>query len=511
MANECYIYNPTLTTCCAPTPPSQRSPLPHHYFNSHQNGNHTVPAFAATITIMTSLPAIHRVLLVRRPAVCLRLFSSATETAAVVESSRTTTHTGPTTAANGSTAIKPSLRKVDQKPRIPITGYEEISLHQLQVELNHRGLYGGGTEEELVSRLKRHDRVYGATPTMCTIPSVIDTELSPAVLRHIELAQKQYDVESGVAGVESLNQILDPPTSNANPESERGTIVTARSSDTGRQDPPPLPKVPKIVRPVGPGTGRLKIRRYESQHTTFPLVTKSAFEKFTVRRMPNSSSEPPQKGEHRHMRIRKVKTHVPDGTQWKVKQYPSGPRIIHQPTNQLAGSWCQIREYATQVPQPLQSDVIALSSVLPPIIPDPKSLEAQEEPIPSPVRVPFLPDNDFSRYHRKEFVPEVKPPFKPTISSAEGDLSKVSATSALSKVVEGELQGNFSVSEWLDEIFFSQKRAVGEPKEPVLAPRDDDPGPELTEEKKNAMKAFAIVTGIWWFFGDPVMRAFGII
>jgi hypothetical protein len=310
--------------------------------------------------------------------------------------------------------------------------------------------------------------------------------------------------------------IEEKPAAPAAPKNPK--VVFVSSFDKLRRDPnTPSPDVPKIVRPYGAGSPYLKIRKYESSHAAFPAPSVSAYyEGATIRRMPNGPPGPPKgvEGQYRYVKVRRMRTTMPEGARLQVKAYPSGLKITRQPTNELAGSlreygtlaaaaaavgWGGHRGYATQAEQLKKSDVGA--AFLPPVIPNPALLEPEPSKEPPPIRVPFLPDNVFSRYHRKEFVPEVKPPFKPSISSADSDVSKISPTSALSKVAGGEEeQGKFGWSEWLDEWLFASMKGQ-QNKEPVLAPRDDDPGPEMTEEKKAALKALAVAAAVWWFFG----------
>lgn len=144
------------------------------------------------------------------------------------------------------------------------------------------------------------------------------------------------------------------------------------------------------------------------------------------------------------------------------------------------------------------------------IIPKPWEFAPSEDASRPAIRVPFLPDNEFSKYHRKEFVPEVQPPHRPAVSTVDADVSGIAATSSLSHTVEG-MQGGFGDGGVLDEVLIGVESEKGPESESTIAPREDDMGPQLSEEKKTAMKVFAAGTAAWWVFGEPIMRLFGII
>jgi len=144
------------------------------------------------------------------------------------------------------------------------------------------------------------------------------------------------------------------------------------------------------------------------------------------------------------------------------------------------------REYSTS------TGSMAPDPSLPPVLP-----RLWEDPTPPPpIRVPILPDNDYARYHRREYVPTVAPPHKPAVLTATLDTSSIDAS--------------FKISELLEDVF-SQGGEVGKEDEGLIAPRDDDEGEPMTKEKEGVMKTFAVVAAVWWVAGDGVMRALGVI
>jgi len=145
----------------------------------------------------------------------------------------------------------------------------------------------------------------------------------------------------------------------------------------------------------------------------------------------------------------------------------------------------------------------------PPIIPKPWEL-IQEDASKPAIRVPFLPDNEFAKYHRQEFVPVIAPPHRPAVSTVDEDMSSIAAISSLSHTVEG-VEGVFGDGGVLDEVLVGMEGESEGKRESILAPMDDDMGPELTEEKKTAMKLFAASAAAWWVFGEGVMRVLGIV
>ncbi|KAF8248332.1 hypothetical protein K440DRAFT_626146 [Wilcoxina mikolae CBS 423.85] len=152
------------------------------------------------------------------------------------------------------------------------------------------------------------------------------------------------------------------------------------------------------------------------------------------------------------------------------------------------------REFSTAV-------AVDVAVALPPVLPklweeeDDDDVTAVAQP---PIRVPLLPDNDFARYHRREYVPTVAPPHKPTVSTASEDGESVS-------------MGGFGISELIADIFPGREKGGEEKVEGIIAPRDDDEGDPMTKEKEDALKTFAVLAGVWWFFGEGVMRALGVI
>ncbi|KAI5784596.1 hypothetical protein EDC01DRAFT_662679 [Geopyxis carbonaria] len=144
-----------------------------------------------------------------------------------------------------------------------------------------------------------------------------------------------------------------------------------------------------------------------------------------------------------------------------------------------------------------------------------------------PVRVPFLPENDFARYHRREFVPQVKPPHKPVISTASAESTFVSSPAAMTDIADDsdvEIQSLLDQAA-IEKASHSSSKVVSAAKsifeELFPAPKTStgrnlfaiptDPGQEITISKEAAMKTFGVSSAAWWFAGEPIMVAFGIL
>jgi len=189
----------------------------------------------------------------------------------------------------------------------------------------------------------------------------------------------------------------------------------------------------------------------------------------------------------------------------------SPPPITHTPTapapSAFASSVSAFRLQRFSTAPTNRGYATTTTAPTPLIIPKPWQFAHSEQAKPA-IRVPFLPDNEFSRYHRKEFVPDVAPPHRPAVSAVDADVSDIAATSSLSHTVEG-VQGSFGDGGVLDEVLVGLA-SEGE-SECTIAPREDDVGPEFTEEKKMLVKLFAAGAVSWWVFGEGAMRLLGIL
>lgn len=155
------------------------------------------------------------------------------------------------------------------------------------------------------------------------------------------------------------------------------------------------------------------------------------------------------------------------------------------------------RGFSTSARAPAASD-----GPSPPILPQ----IDEQGPDTKPIRVAFLPENDFSRYHHYEQVATVAPPHKPVVSTVNDDASLISANSTLMEIIDDKAGTGFQASEVLDEVLYEVRARE---KKDLIAPREDDAGEPLTEEKKVALKVFGLGAGVWYFFGEGVARFFG--
>ena len=101
-----------------------------------------------------------------------------------------------------------------------------------------------------------------------------------------------------------------------------------------------------------------------------------------------------------------------------------------------------------------------------------------------PMRVPLLLETGLVRPHRHEHVPAVAP-------------SSISLLARLRLAPSG------------GQTAFA--RAQQPASEPLLAPRADDTGDAMTDDKVAAAKLAGVAAAVWWLAGEPVMRLFGIL
>jgi hypothetical protein len=128
-------------------------------------------------------------------------------------------------------------------------------------------------------------------------------------------------------------------------------------------------------------------------------------------------------------------------------------------------------------------------------------------PSAEPIRVPYLPDNDFSRYHAYEHS-TVEPPHKPIISAIAGE-GVVASNSALGDVLDSPGAGVYpdgtaGANESANDVDGTGPGMLG-------AAHTKAKGTIGKMEGTNGLKVFAVGAAVWWVIGEGVMRSIGIL
>jgi len=128
-------------------------------------------------------------------------------------------------------------------------------------------------------------------------------------------------------------------------------------------------------------------------------------------------------------------------------------------------------------------------------------------PTTEPIRVPYLPDNDYSRYHAYEHF-TVEPPHKPIISAIAGE-GVVTSNSTL-----GDVLDSAGTDVYPDGTARANEGANGvEGTGPGMVGAAHAKAGETVGEMEgtNGLKIFAVGVAVWWVVGEGVMRSVGIL